>query len=174
MQWSDLLHFLKSRPKFNSLPDDVIKTDLDFSKTTVHPDMVRLNPSIRICKGGKSEIVPVTIAGPVDNRVYFLSVRKLTLTHIERQFRFNFVTWPAANAVPPLMGTGLFALWVIRDGRQLYESGDVFAAIAVAASLSALAFALWRQIVQESEKKHDALCRRLEHELMAHNTAADD
>ena len=171
MQWSDLLHFLKKRPHFNSLPDDIIKADLDFSHTTVHPDVVRYNPSVRIRKGGRSEVVPVTIAGPVEGRVYFLSARKLTLAHIERQFRFNIVTWPLANALPLLVGTGLFALWGIYDGWQLHESDDFFTVVSVGASLTALAFVLWRLIVQESDKRHDSLCRRLEHELMAHNTA---
>ena len=114
--WTDLLHFLKSRPKFNSLPDNVIKADLDFSQTTVHPDVVRYNPSVRIRKGRRSEVVPVTLAGPVEGRVYFLSVRKLTLAHVERRFRFNFVTWPLANVLPLLVGAGLFALWGIYDG----------------------------------------------------------
>ena len=169
--WTDLLHFLKSRPKFNSLPDDVIKADLDFSQTTVHRDMVRYNPSVRIRKGRRSEVVPVTLAGPVEGRVYFLSVRKLTLAHVERQFRFNFVTWPLANVLPLLVGAGLFALWGIYDGWQLQESDDFFTVVAVVASLTALAFGLWRLVVQESDKRHDSLCRRLEHELMAHNTA---
>ena len=118
IRWIDLLHFLKSRPKFNSLPDDVIKADLDFSQTTVHPDVVRYNPSVRIRKRRRSEVVPVTLAGPVEGRVYFLSLRKLTLAHVERQFRFNFVTWPLANLLPLLVGAGLFALWGIYDGWQ--------------------------------------------------------
>ena len=171
MQWADLLHFLKSRPKFNSLPDDDIKADLDFSQATVHPDVVRYNPSVRIRKGSRSEVVPVTIAGPFDDRVYFLSVRKLTLAHVERQFKFNFVTWPLANALPLLVGAGLFTLWGIYDGWQLHKADDFFTVVAVVASLTALAFAIWRLIVQESDKRHDSLCRRLEHELMAHNTA---
>ena len=171
MRWADLLHFLKSRPKFNSLPDDIIKADLDFSQTTVHQDLVRYNPSVRIRKGSRSEVVPVKIVGPVEGRAYFLSVRKLTLAHIERQFTFNFVTWPPANALPLLVGAGLFALWGMYDGWQLHKSDDFFTVVAVGASLTALAFALWRLIVQESDKKHDSLCRRLEHELMAHNTA---
>ena len=108
MRWADMLHFLESRPKFNSLPDDVIKADLDFSQITVHPDVLRYNPSVRIRKGSRSDIVPVTITGPVDGRVYFLSVRKLTLAHVERQFGFNLVTWPLANALPLLVGAGLF------------------------------------------------------------------
>ena len=171
MRWADLLHFLKSRPKFNSLPDDVIKANLDFSQTTVHPDMLRYNPSVRIRKGRKSEVVPVTLAGPMEDRVYFLSVRKLTLAHVERQYRFNFVTWPLANAVPLLVGASLFGLWGIYDRWQLHKSDDFFTVVAVVASLTALAFGLWRLIVQESDKRHDSLCRRLEHELMAHNTA---
>ena len=170
MRLADLIHFLKSRPKFNSLPDDVIKADLDFSQTTVHPDVLRYNPSVRIRKGSRSEIVPVTIVGPVEGRVYFLSVRKLTLAHFERQFKFNFVTWPLANALPLLVGAGWFALWGIYDGWQMHKSDDFFTVVAVVASLTALAFALWRLIVQESDKRHDSLCRRLEHELMAHNT----
>ena len=171
MRWADLLHFLKSRPKFNSLPDDVIKANLDFSQTTVHPDLVRYNSSVRIRKGSRSEVVPVTLAGPVEGRVYFLSVRKLTLAHIERQFKFNFVAWPPSNALPLSVGGGLFALWGIYDGWQLHKSDEFFTVVAVVASLTALAFGLWRLIVQESDKRHDSLCRRLEHELMAHNTA---
>ena len=132
---------------------------------------MRYNQSIRIRKGSRSEVVPVTIAGPVDNRVYFLSVRKLTLAHVERQYRFNFVTWPLANALPLLVGAGLFALWRVYDGWQLHKSDDFLTAVAVVVSLTALAFAIWRLIVQESDKRHDSLCRRLEHELMAHNTA---
>ena len=54
---------------------------------------------------------------------------------------------------------------------QLQKSDDFFTVVAVVASLTALAFGLWRLIVQESDKRHDSLCRRLEHELMAHNTA---
>ena len=156
MQWSDLLHFLNKRPKFNSLPDDVIKADLDFSQTTVHPDVVRYNPSVRIRKRSRSEVVPVTIAGPVEGRVYFLSARKLTLAHIERQFRFNIMTWPLANALPLLVGTGFFALWGIYDGWQLHKSDDFFTGVSVGASLTALAFVLWRLIVQESDKRHDS------------------
>ena len=171
IQWSDLLHFLKKRPKFNSLPDDIVKAHLDFSRITVHPDMVRYNPSVRIRKGTRSEVVPITLAGPVEGQVYFLSVRKLTLAHIERQFRFNFATWPPANFLPLLVGGGLFALWGIYDGWQLHRSDEFFAAVAVVGSLTTLAFALWRLIVYESDKRHDALCRRLEHELMAQNMA---
>ena len=171
MRRSDLLHFLKARPRFNGLPDDVIKARLDFSRTTVHRDLVRYNPSVRIRDGIRSEVVPVTIAGPVEDGVYFLSVRKLTLAHLERRFRFNFVTWPPANALPLLAGASLFVLWGIYDGWKLHKSDDFFTVVAVVASLTALVFALWRLIVQESDKRHDALCRRLEHELMAHNTA---
>ena len=170
MRWADLLHFLKSRPKFNSMPDDAIKAKLDFSQSTVRPDVLHLNPSVRIRKGSRSEIVPVTITRPVESQIYFLFVRKLTLVHLERHFRFNFVTWPLANALPLLVGTGLFALWGIYDGWQLHKSDDFFTVVAVVASLTALVFALWRLIVQESDKRHDSLCRRLEHELMAHNT----
>ena len=126
MRWVDLLHFLKSRPRFNSLPDDVIKADLDYSQTTVHPDVLRYNPSIRILKGSTSEVVPVTIRGPVEGRVYLLSVRKLTLAHIERQFKFNLVTWPLTNALPLFIGAGLFTLWGIYDGWQLLKSDDLF------------------------------------------------
>ena len=68
--------------------------------------------------------MPATIAGPLDDRVYFLSVRKLTLAHVERRYRFNFVTWPLANALPLLVGAGLFALWGIYDGWQLHKSDD--------------------------------------------------
>ena len=171
MPWADLLHFLRSRPKFNGLPDDVIKANLDFSQTTVHPDMLRYNPSVRIRKGRKSEVVPITLAGPVEDRVYFLSVRKLTLAHVERQFRFNIVTWPLANVLPLLVGASLFSLWGSYDGWHLHKSDDFFTVVAVVASLTALAFGLWRLIVQESDKRYDSLCRRLEHELMAHNTA---
>ena len=102
--------------------------------------------------------MPVTIAGPVKGRVYFLSARKLTLVHIERQFRFNIVTWPLANALPLLVGTGFFALWGIYDGWQLHKSNDFFTVVSVGASLTALAFVLWRLIVQESDKRHDSLC----------------
>jgi len=98
-------------------------------------------------------------------------MRKLTLAHIEREFRFNFVTWPLSNVLPILVGAGLFALWGGYDGWQLYRSDNFFNAVAVVASLTALAFGLWRLIVQESDKRHDSVCRRLEHELMAHNTA---
>ena len=172
MRWADLLHFLKSRPKFSSLPDDCIKADLDFSQTTVDQDLLSFNNrSVRIRKGSRSEVVPAIIAGPVEGGVYFLFVRKLTLAHVERQFRFNFVTWPLANALPLLVGSGLFVLWGIYDGWQLHKSAEFFTVVAVVASLTALAFALWRLIVQESDKRHDSLCRRLEHELMAHNTA---
>ena len=171
IQWPDLLHFLKKRPKFNGLPDDIVKAHLDFSRTTVHRDIVRYNRSVRIRKGTRSEVVPITLAGPVEDQVYFLSVRKLTLAHIERQFRFNFITWPPANILPLLVGGGLFVLWGIYDGWQLHRSDQLFAAVAVVGSLTTLAFALWRLIVYESDKKHDALCRRLEHELMAHNAA---
>ena len=171
MRWADLLHFLKSRPRFNSLPDDVIKANLDFSQTTVHPNVLCYNPSVRIRKGNRSDTVPVTIAGPVERHVYFLSIRKLTLVHVERQFRFNLMTWPPVNALPFLVGAGLFALWGIYDEWQLHKSDDFFTVVAVVASLTALAFTLWRLIVQESDKRHDSLCRRLEHELMAHNTA---
>ena len=171
VQWPDLLHFLKKRPKFNGLPDDIVKAHLDFSRTTVHPDIIRYNPSVRIRKGARSEVVPITLAGPVEGQVYFLSVRKLTLAHIERQFRFNFATWPPANILPLLVGGGLFALWGIHDDWQLHRSDQFFAAVAVVGSLTTLAFALWRLIVYESDKRHDALCRRLEHELMAHNAA---
>ena len=137
-----------------------------------HPWCQRHGPSLRWIrgKGSRSEIVPVTIVGPVEGRVYFLSVRKLTLAHVERQFKFNFVTWPLANALPLLVGAGWFALWGFYDGWQMHKSDDFFTVVAVVASLTALAFALWRLIVQESDKKHDSLCRRLEHELMAHNT----
>ena len=172
MRWADLLHFLKSRPKFNSLPDDCIKADLDFSQTTVDQNLLSFNNrSVRIRKGSRSEVVPAIIAGPVEGGVYFLFVGKLTLAHVERQFRFNFVTWPLANALPLLVGSGLFVLWGIYDGWQLHKSAEFFTVVAVVASLTALAFALWRLIVQESDKRHDSLCRRLEHELMAHNTA---
>ena len=172
MQWQDLLHFLKKRPKFNSLPDDIVKAHLDFSRTTVHPDVLRYNPSVRVRKGTRSEVVPITLAGPLEGQlVYFLSVRKLTLAHIERQFRFNLATWPPANFLPLLVGGGLFALWGIYDGWQLHRSDEFFAAVAVVGSLTTLAFALWRLVVYESDKRHDALCRRLEHELMAHNMA---
>ena len=61
MRWVDLIHFLKSRPKFNSLPDDVIKADLDFSQTTVHPDVLRYNPSVRIRKPQSTEKMSVAV-----------------------------------------------------------------------------------------------------------------
>lgn len=170
MEWADLLDFLKSRPNFNSLPDDVVKADLDFSHTTVDPDLLRLNPSLRIRKGTVSEVVPINILGPVEDRVYFLSVKKLILAHLERQFRFNLVTWPLANALPLLLGGGLLGVWGFFDGWQLSKSDDFFTVVALAVSFTALAFVIWRLIVQESDKRHDSLCRRLEHELMAHST----
>ena len=171
MQWKDMLHFLKTRPKFNGLPDDIIKANLDFSRTTVHPDVLLYNQSVRIRKGRKSEVVPIIIAGPVEGNVHLLSVRKLTLAHIERRFGFNIITWPMSNVLPLLVGSGLFSLWGMSDGWQLQKSDDFFTVVAVVASLTALGFALWRLVVQESDKRHDSLCRRLEHELMAHNTA---
>ena len=81
--------------------------------------------------------MPITLVGPVEDRVYFLSVRKLTLAHIERQFKFNFVTWPLTNVLPLLVGAGLFVLWGIYDGWQLQESDDFFTVVAVVASLTA-------------------------------------
>ena len=170
VQWKDLRHFLEWRPKFNSLPNDTINAKLDFSQVTVSPDMIRHNPAIRIRKGSKSEVVPAIVAGPVDSGVYFLLVGKLILTHVERQFSFNFVTWPVANALPLLAGAGLFTIWGFIDGWHLHQSNDFFSAIALVVTVTGLAFAIWRLIVQESDKRHDARCRRLEHELMAHQT----
>lgn len=170
VQWKDLRHFLKWRPKFNSLPNDTINAKLDFSQVTVSPDMIRHNPAIRIRKGSKSEVVPAVVAGPVDSGVYFLLVGKLILAHVERQFSFNFVTWPVANALPLLAGAGLFAAWGYYDGWQLHQSKDFFSAVALVTTVTGLAFVIWRLVVQESDKRHDARCRRLEHELMAHQT----
>ena len=102
--------------------------------------------------------------------MYFLSVKKLILAHLERQFRFNLVTWPLANALPLLLGGGLLGVWGFFDGWQLSKSDDFFTVVALTVSFTALAFVIWRLIVQESDKRHDSLCRRLEHELMAHST----
>lgn len=170
IQWKDLRHFLKWRPRFNSMPTDGINAKLDFSQVTVHPDMIRYNPAMRIRKGGKSEVVPAIVAGPVENGVYLLFVGKLILAHVERQFVFNFVTCPVTNALPLLIGGGLFAIWGFIDGWHLHQSNDFFSAIALVVTVTGLAFAIWRLIVQESDKRHDARCRRLEHELMAHQT----
>ena len=170
VQWKDLRHFLKSRPKFNSMPNDGINAQLDFSRVTVHRDMLNHNPAIRIRKGSKSEVVPAIVAGPVDDEVYILFVGKLILAHLERQFMFNLVTWPVSNVLPLLIGGGLFTLWGSIDGWQLHESNDFFSAVALVITITGLMFAIWRLIVQESDKRHDARCRRLEHELMVHQT----
>ena len=126
LKWSDLRHFLGWRPRFNSMPNDTINVRLDFSGITVHPDMLNFNQSVRIRKGKRREVVPARIARPPNSEIYFLLIGKLILAHVERQFRFNLVTWPLANALPLVLGAGLFSVWGFLDGWQLHKSTDFF------------------------------------------------
>ena len=169
--WEQMCHFLKWRPRFNAMAYDPINVTLDFSGTTSHPDLLRSNQALRIRKGSRTMEVLILFGDPFPNtEVHPLWVRKLSLAHIERHFAFNFVTWPWANALPFILVGTLFAIWGIYDGWRLHESPQFFAAVPLLATLTALGIAVWRLIVQESDKRHDARCRRLENELMIRTT----
>ena len=167
IRWHEIAHFLKSRTEFHGLSNELIKVKLDSSQIEGPLEILFNNPSLRIRKRRMMQVVPSRLIPVPDSEIYFLQVRKLTLAHVERQFKFNFVTWRLANTIPLWVGAGMFAAWGISDGWELHQSDDFFAAIAGITGLTALAFAIWRLTVQESDKRFDSLCRRLEHELMS-------
>ena len=165
MEWQHMRRFLKARTVFGSMPDDCINARLHFPESEMDPTLLMVNPSLRVRKGKKVQIAPATIAKPKNIEIYIICVNKLSLLHMEREFAFNLVTWPLSNTLPLLVGGLVLLTWSFFDGWQFHNSNDFLPAIAIAASLTGLSIAIWRLAVQESEKRYDSACRRIENEM---------
>ena len=169
MRWEQLAAFIKAQGASQGLEYSPIIVALDTAQVDGSTGDLPVNPTLRVTKGRKAMIVRATSATIPNSEHHMLLLRTLTLAHLERHFKFNLVTWRFANTIPVWIAGAAFAVWGQADGWQLHKSDDFFAAIAGIIGLTALAFTLWRLVVQESEKQFDTLCRRLESELLASN-----
>ena len=126
-------------------------------------------------KGRSAIIAPARLGATQEDGKYLLLTLRLILAHVERQFKFNLVTWRLANAIPLLVAGATFAIWGMADGWKLHQSDDVLPAVAGIIALTALALTLWRLVViAYSANMIDAGAMGLTQAVAARNPSANE
>lgn len=167
IEWKHLHRHLRYRADVDSMPYELVKSRIDFSGFPGPLEFLNLNPSLRVRKGKKTVLIPVTIIKPPTMDIYFLQVKKLSLAHLQRQFQFNLMTTPLINLMPfPIVSAAFLGLYYRISGPTFYSQQDFLPGLALAISLASLLTIMWTHLVQHSERNHDAKCRRLENDLM--------
>lgn len=169
MEWQQVALFLKRRGALQGLAFSPIIVSLDTSQIEAPIDILLFNPTVRVTKGRRAITVPARLRPIPNSENYMLQIRSLTLVHLERYFKFNFITWPVANVLPLCGAAVILVGWGAVNGWDIHQSDDFLPVIGVTIGVTALVATLWRLVVQESEKRFDNLCRRLELELMSSN-----
>ena len=168
IDWKHVNHYLTSQPNFDSLPFSLLKCKIDFSKFPGNLDFLQRNPSLRVRKGNKTILIPARIVKPNDE-IYFIEVKKISLAHIERQFKFNLMTTPLLNLLPfPITAVAFLGLSLQLFGSGFHSKNEFLPGLAIAVSVASLLTIMWTHLVQHSERSHDAKCRRLENDLTVH------
>ena len=167
IEWKHLHRHLRFKADVDSMPYDLIKSRIDFSAFPGPLDFLSLNPSLRVRKGKKTVLIPMTIIKPPTLEIYFLQVKKLSLAHLQRQFQFNLLTAPLINLMPfPIVSAAFLSLNYHIFGSPFYSQQEFLPGLAIAVSVASLLTIMWTHLVQHSERSHDAKRRRLENDLM--------
>ena len=167
IEWKHIHRHLRSKADVDSMPYDLIKSRIDFSGFPGPLEFLTLNPSLRVRQGKKTVLIPMTIIKHPTMDMHFLQVKKLSLTHLQRQFQFNLLTAPLINLMPfPIVSIAFLGLYYHISGPTFYSQRDFLPGLALAVSVASLLTIMWTHLVQHSERNHDAKCRRLENDLM--------
>lgn len=168
MEWKHIQQYLGTKPDVDSLPYDIIKCQIDFTRFPGNLDALNVNPSLRIRKGNKTVLVPARVAVPKAD-IHVVQVKKLSLAHIQHQFQFNFMTTPLINWLPfPIVSAVFLSLSYRRFGTEFLSTEEFLPGLAIAVSVATLLTVIWTQLVDHSERNHDAKCRRLENDLIVY------
>ena len=166
VEWRYIEHHLKSKRDVDSMPYDLVKCRIDFSEFPGELSFLQHNPSCRVRRGKKTVLIPARILKPPDAPIYFLQVKKLSLAHVERLFRFSIMTTPALALIPfPLISALFVIVYLPLYGNEFYFAATFFPGLAIAVSVASLLTIIWTHMVQHSDRMHDAKCRRLENDL---------
>ena len=166
IDWRYIYHHLQSKREVDSMPYDLVKCRIDFSEFSGDLSLLQYNPSCRIRKGKRTMLIPARIIQPANSPIYFLQIKKLSLAHVERLFRFSLLTTPALSLLPfPIMSVVFLIVYLLLYGENFYSEETFFPGLAIAVSLASLSTIIWTHMVQHSDRMHDAKCRRLENDL---------
>ena len=169
IEWNHLHKHIRFKPDVDSMPYDLIKSHIDFSEFHSSPNFLSRNPSLRVRKGQKTVLIPMTIIELPNVEIYLLQVKKLSLSHLQRQFQFNLMTTPLINLLPfPIVSATFLGLNYQIFGPTLYAQREFLPGLAIAMSVASLLSIMWTHLVLHSERNHDAKCRRLENDLMVY------
>ena len=168
IDWKHVNHYLTSQPTVDSLPFTLLKCRIDFSQFPGNLQFLQHNPSLRVRKGNKTILIPVRFMKPIDG-IHFIQVKKVSLAHIQRQFRFNLLTTPLLNLLPfPITALVFLGLNLQLFGSGFHSRNEFLPGLAIAVSVASLVTIMWTHLVQHSERSHDAKLRRLENDLTVH------
>ena len=167
LEWKYLEAHRIDKKDIDSLPYDLIKSNIDFTNFSAAPEYLMANPTLRVRKRKKTMLVPARIMKVPNTEIYFLRVKKLSIAQLERQFRFNLFTVPLINLVPfPSVLIAFLVLSYCLSGQTFYSETEFLPGLAVAISLASLLTVMWTHLVQHSEKTFDTKCRALENDII--------
>ena len=168
IDWKHVNHYLTSQPNVDSLPYSLLKCKIDFSKFPGNLQFLQHNPSLRVRKGNHTILIPARMV-KLNDEIYFIEVKKVSIAHIERQFRFNLMTTPLLNLLPfPITAVAFLGLYLQLFGSGFHSRNEFLPGLAIAVSVASLLTIMWTHLVQHSERSHDAKVRRLENDLTVH------
>ena len=169
IEWKHILQHLESKMNPNSLPFDLVKCQIDFADFPAGGlKLLQINPSCRVRRRKRTMIVPTRIIPVPDDSIYFAEIKKVSLAHIERHFRFSLMTTSFISLLPfSGLLLAFFGAYLYLYGIAFYSETTFFPGFAITVSLASLLTFMWTQLVQHSETMYDAKCRRLENDLIA-------